>query len=95
VTVALTTIGEGWKPVLLSRLLETPSTLAALCSDIPDALAAALAQELKELIDAGIVCVNGAGSRWEVYSVTEYGRTLTPALECMRHWGRVHITRIG
>jgi DNA-binding HxlR family transcriptional regulator len=95
VDATLSTIGAGWKPILLSRLIETPSTLSSLRSAMPDALATALVHELKELIDAGIVCVNGADSPWEMYSVTDYGRTLAPALECMRRWGRTHLTRLG
>jgi DNA-binding HxlR family transcriptional regulator len=94
VTAALTTIGDGWKPLIICRLLENPLTLSALCGAMPGALATALAQQLKELIADDIVCLDGNGSHWEVYSVTDYGRTLIPALDCMGLWGRTHLMRL-
>jgi DNA-binding HxlR family transcriptional regulator len=93
VAAALTTIGEGWKLLIVSRLLENPLTLSALCRAMPDALVTALAQQLMELIADDIVCVAGKGSHWEVFSVTDYGRTLIPALDCLGLWGRTHLTR--
>ncbi len=94
VTAALATIGDGWKLLIVSRLIDNPLTLSALCSALPEALGAALKQQLKELIADDIVCVDGEGSHWEVFSVTDYGRTLIPALDCMALWGRTHLTRL-
>jgi DNA-binding HxlR family transcriptional regulator len=93
VTAAVATIGDGWKLLIVSRLLEAPLTLCELSSAMPDARATALAQQVKELIADDILCAEGKGTPWEVYSVTDYGRTLIPALDCMGLWGRMHLIR--
>jgi DNA-binding HxlR family transcriptional regulator len=94
ITAAIATIGDGWKLLIVSRLLENPLTLSALRNEMPDARATALAQQLKELIADDILALEGKGTPWEVYSVTDYGRTLIPALDCMGVWGRTHLIRL-
>jgi DNA-binding HxlR family transcriptional regulator len=55
----------------------------------------ALSTQLRELEADGLVAkvdVAGRNARTE-YALTEYGQTLSPLLEWMEQWGKVHLAR--
>ncbi|MDP2714411.1 helix-turn-helix domain-containing protein [Rheinheimera sp.] len=96
VTTTLKVIGGRWKPIILFNLLENDkcrfNALKRMINGITQRM---LTMQLKELVDDGVV----ARQVFEVvpphveYSLTEYGKTLTPLLMQMRDWGAFHAQR--
>jgi DNA-binding HxlR family transcriptional regulator len=56
-----------------------------------------LTEQLRELIADDIVHREASGEvpAPVIYSLTPYGRSLTPVVETVRLWGRQHIERFG
>jgi DNA-binding HxlR family transcriptional regulator len=89
----LSVIDGRWKGTILWRLSEGPMRTSELRRSIPGIAERMLIRHLKELVHDGILvrrqertvppCV------W--YSISQYGMTLTPALEVICTWGRRHI----
>ena len=54
-----------------------------------------LTEQLRELMADGIVHQERTGRvpAPVVYSLTDYGRSVTPIAEAMRQWGRGHLKR--
>ncbi|MGV0813672.1 helix-turn-helix domain-containing protein [Mycolicibacterium boenickei] len=50
-------------------------------------------RHLHDLVDAGIIDRHDAGTVPPCvhYSISEYGRTLTPVLQALCDWGRTHM----
>ena len=94
-TAALAAIGGKWKLIIVYWLAESPKHFAALRHNIPAISQKVLTQQLRELVNDGIVDrrPTGAIPAPVEYSVTEYGRSVLPLVEDMRVWGRVHLER--
>jgi DNA-binding HxlR family transcriptional regulator len=92
-TAALAAIGGKWKLIIVYWLAESPKHFAAIRKVMPGISQKVLTEQLRELINDGIVQRRPIG---EVpapveYSLTEYGRTLPPLVENVRLWGRRHL----
>jgi len=94
---ALEAIGGRWKVKIVSWLAEYPHHYAALCEHLPEISRKVLTQQLRELIADGIVQrdATGAVPAPVIYSLTEHGRTVLPALERIRDWGIRHVRRFS
>jgi DNA-binding HxlR family transcriptional regulator len=94
-TAALAAIGGKWKLIILYWLAESPKHFADLRRAMPSISQKVLTQQLRELVNDGIVQRHPKG---EIpapveYSLTDYGRSVLPLLEDVRVWGRAHMER--
>jgi DNA-binding HxlR family transcriptional regulator len=96
-TAALAAIGGKWKLIIVYFLAESPKHFAALRQVMSGISQKVLAQQLRELINDGIVHrePKGAIPAPVEYSLTEYGRSLLPLVEEVRHWGRGHMEHLA
>lgn len=94
-TAALAAIGGKWKLIIVYFLAESPKHFAALRKNLSGISQKVLTQQLRELINDGIVHRERKGPvpAPVVYSLTEYGRSLLPLVESVRMWGRAHMER--
>jgi DNA-binding HxlR family transcriptional regulator len=94
-TAALAAIGGKWKLIIVYWLAQSPQHFAALRRLLPGVSQKVLTQQLRELASDGIVHRQPKGAipaRVE-YSLTDYGRSLLPLVDNIRHWGRAHLER--
>ncbi|HEX5081494.1 MAG TPA: helix-turn-helix domain-containing protein [Blastocatellia bacterium] len=94
-TAALAAVGGKWKLIIVYWLGEEPKHFAALRRAMPGISQKVLTQQLRELINDGIVQRQPTG---EIpapveYSLTGYGRSVLPLVEAVRLWGRAHMER--
>ena len=96
-TAALTAMGSKWKLIIIYWLAEQPRHFAGLRQLMPSISPKVLTEQLRELIAEDIVHREETGPvpAPVVYSLTDYGRSLTPIVETVRDWGRGHIERFG
>ena len=96
-TAALTAMGSKWKLIIIYWLAEQPRHFAGLRQLMPSISQKVLTEQLRELIAEEIVHREETGPvpAPVVYSLTDYGRSLTPSVETVRDWGRGHIERFG
>ena len=94
-TAALAAMGGKWKLIIIYWLADAPRHLAALRRDMPSISQKVLTEQLRELIDDGIVHREETGEvpAPVIYSLTDYGRSVMPIAETVRLWGRGHIER--
>lgn len=97
--IALEVMGGKWKPYIIYELLDGARRPSELQRRLPDASERVLAQQLKELMEYGVVQkqVIDRVCRHSEYSLTELGHTLIPIIEEMRQWGnnfRPHLQHI-
>lgn len=94
-TAALAAIGGKWKLIIVYFLAESPKHFAALRQVMPGISQKVLAQQLRELVNDGIVHrqPTGAIPAPVEYSLTEYGQSVLPLVEEVRLWGRSHMDR--
>jgi len=94
-TAALAAIGGKWKMIIIYWLAESPKHFAALKREMPSISQKVLTQQLRELVDDGIVRRRPTGDvpAPVEYSLTEYGMAVLPLVENVRIWGREHIER--
>lgn len=87
--IALEVMGGKWKPYIIYELLDGPKRPSELGRRMPETSERVLAQQLKELMEYGVVekRVIDPICRHSVYSLTELGRTLIPIIEQLRKWG--------
>ena len=89
----LSVIDGRWKGTILWRLSEGPMRTSELRRSIPGITERMLIRHLQELVRDGILLRKQAGSVppcvW--YSISEYGKTMTPVLEAICSWGRKHL----
>jgi DNA-binding HxlR family transcriptional regulator len=95
-TAALAAIGGKWKLIIVYWLAESPKHFAALRKLIPGISQKVLTQQLRELVNDGLVQrqPTGAIPAPVKYSLTDYGRSLLPLVEDIRLWGRAHIEHL-
>jgi DNA-binding HxlR family transcriptional regulator len=94
-TAALAAIGGKWKLIIVYWLAESPRHFAALRRALPGISQKILTQQLRELVGDGIVRRQPKGTvpAPVEYSLTDYGRSVLPLVEDVRHWGRAHLER--
>src|SRR5438093_373679 len=94
-TAALAAIGGKWKLIIVYWLAESPKHFAALRQAMPGISQKVLTQQLRELMSDGIVHRQPTGTIPSPveYSLTDYGRSVSPLVEDMRLWGRAHMAR--
>jgi DNA-binding HxlR family transcriptional regulator len=96
-TAALAAMGSKWKLIIIYWLAEEPRHFAGLRQLMPSISQKVLTEQLRELAADGIVhreATGGAPAK-VIYSLTPYGRSLTPIVETVRDWGNAHIARFG
>jgi DNA-binding HxlR family transcriptional regulator len=96
-TAALAAMGGKWKLIIIYWLAESPRQFLALRRLMPRISQKVLTEQLRELIDDGMVHQQHTGRvpAPVVYSLTDYGRSLLPIAEAVRVWGRGHIERFA
>ena len=96
-TAALAALGGKWKLIIVYWLAESPKHFAALRKEMPGISQKVLTQQLRELVNDGIVNRNpkGAVPAPVEYSLTDYGRSVLPLVENVRLWGRGHLERLA
>jgi DNA-binding HxlR family transcriptional regulator len=94
-TAALAAIGGKWKLIIIYWLAESPKHFAALRRAMPSISQKVLTQQIRELMNDGIVRrePKGAVPAPVVYSLTDYGHSVLPLVENVRLWGRSHMER--
>lgn len=94
-TAALAAIGGKWKLIIIYWLAESPKHFAALRKAMPGISQKVLTQQLRELVNDGIVNrePKGAVPAPVEYSLSDYGRSVLPLVEGVRVWGRGHLAR--
>ena len=87
--IALEVMGGKWKPYIIYELTQGPRRPSELQRSVPDASARVINQQLKELLDYGVVQreVISTTCKHSQYSLTELGCSLIPLIEQMRDWG--------
>ena len=94
VEATLSLIGGKYKCIILYHLEEKGILrFSELRRLIPQATPKMLTQQLRELEGVGIIHrkVYPVVPPKTEYSVTEYGRTLTPIMKAMCEWGEAHL----
>lgn len=94
--IAIEVMGGKWKPYIIYELLDGPKRPSELQHRMPEASERVLAQQLKELMEYGVVQkrVIDPVCRHSEYSLTELGHTLIPIIEQLRNWGNDFRPRI-
>lgn len=92
-TAALAAIGGKWKLIIIYWLARSPLHLAGLRREMPSISQKVLTEQLRELIEDGLVHRRETGELPApvIYSLTDYGRSVLPIAESLRGWGRGHI----
>ena len=88
-------IGGKWKGLIWWRLSKGLGRFGELQRAIPQITKKMLAQQLRELEGDGIVhreVFTEVPPRVE-YSLTDYGRSLTPLIDTICAWGELHLHR--
>lgn len=87
-----------WKPVIMLRLFANGTMrFSELQKTIPDITKKMLIQQLKELEYHNIVhreVYHQIPPKVE-YSITEYGRSLSPVLQVLNDWGVAHMAHLN
>lgn len=97
VDVTLSMISGKWKPMILWLLAARAQRFSDLQSAMPLVAHKVLAQQLRQLEADGVIrriireSLQTAGG----YQLTEFGRTLRPALNALANWGKTHHQSIG
>ena len=95
--VALEVMGGKWKPYIIYKLLDGPRRPGELMHAMPpDASERVLTQQLKELVEYGVVqrAVIDPVVKHTEYVLTDLGRSLIPIIEQLRDWGNSFRSRL-
>lgn len=90
-------LGKRWTGLVVGVLLERPARFAEIARAIPGITEGMLSSRLQELLEAGILereVVEGPPIA-SVYSLTERGRDLEPALLELGRWAHAHLMPKG
>lgn len=92
VQTTLDVIGGKWKPIILWHLGQGPHRFNELLKNINGVTQKMLTQQLRELEKDGLInrkIYPQIPPKVE-YSITEYGKSLSPVLKIMAQWGTKH-----
>ena len=84
-------VGGKWKTVVLWYLKNGTHRFAELKKLIPDITEKMLSIQLKKVEESGLIKRKVYGTKPPIrveYSLTEFGKTLVPALNAIAKWGR-------
>lgn len=86
-------IGGKYKTIILYNLLKGTLRYSELQRLLPQATPKVLTQQLRELEADGVIArkVYPVVPPKTEYSITDYGRTLSPILETMYEWGATYM----
>ncbi|HEV7164003.1 MAG TPA: helix-turn-helix domain-containing protein [Gammaproteobacteria bacterium] len=97
VDVALSLIHGKWKPMILWLLAGKKQRFSDLQTAMPGVAHKVLSQQLRQLEGDGVIkrrVMDTPGVRVE-YELTDFGRTLRPALNALASWGKAHHRDLG
>ncbi len=97
VDVALSLINGKWKPMILWLLAGKKQRFSDLQVAMPAVSHKVLSQQLRQLEADGVIKrqVLEAAARRTEYELTDFGRTLRPALNALASWGKAHHGDMG
>ena len=98
ITAALDVLGGKWKVFILSHLTQHETLrFGELKKLIPKVTQKMLAQQLRELEEAGLIDrrVYAQVPPKVEYRLTTHGQTLCPVLRSLRAWGDLHREQLG
>lgn len=97
VDVALSMISGKWKPMILWLLATRPQRFSDLQAAMPGVAHKVLSQQLRQLQADRVIRAASRGGAVTAsgYQLTEFGRTLRPALNALAAWGKAHHQAIG
>lgn len=90
VSLAMDLIGGKWKTVILYHLKEDPKRYSELLKEMINVTEMTLSLQLKQLEKDGLIAREVYGQKPPlkvIYSLTDFGKTLIPALEAITAWG--------
>jgi DNA-binding HxlR family transcriptional regulator len=92
VTNTLSVIGGKWKPIILWIIRDEKKRFGEIKRLIPSITQKMLTQQLRELERDNIIHrkVYPVVPPKVEYSLTDYGHSLTPILNAMAKWGKMH-----
>jgi len=95
VKVTADVISGKWKPLIIVALKPGPLRYGELRKQVPGSTHKVLTQQLRQLEGDQIISrkVYAQVPPRVEYSLTTYGRTLTPVLQSMADWGAKHAKR--
>ena len=87
-------IGGKYKPIILYHLIDQTLRFSELRRYLPQATPKMLTQQLRELEADGIIHreIYPVVPPKTEYSLTEFGRTITPVLTAMCDWGKEYMS---
>jgi len=94
--VALEVMGGKWKPYIIYELVDGHRRPSQLQKAIPKASNRVLTQQLRELLQYGVVerKVVDPVCKHSEYSLTPLGKSLIPIIDQMREWGNIFRPRL-
>ncbi len=97
VDVALSVIHGKWKPMILWLLSARRRRFSDLQTAMPQVAHKVLSQQLRQLEADGLVrrVAQGASAQRMDYQLTDFGRSLRPALNVLASWGKAHHRALG
>lgn len=97
VEVTLDLIGGKWKSLILWHLIGGKLRFSDLRRMVPKATQKMLTQQLRDLENAGLVSrkVYAEVPPKVEYSLTDFGKSLSPILEAMSIWGSSYLKEQG
>jgi DNA-binding HxlR family transcriptional regulator len=96
IDVTLTLIDGKWKPLILFLLKERARRFSALQAALPTVSHKVLTQQLRALERDGLIeRGRDVQANAITYRMTDFGRTLRPALTALAAWGTKHHKAVG
>lgn len=97
VDVTLSLIHGKWKPMILWLLSTRQRRFSDFQAAMPQVAHKVLSQQLRQLEADGLIrreTRDARGQRMD-YRLTEFGRSLRPALNALASWGKAHHRALG
>ncbi len=93
VEATLSLIGGKYKPLILWHLIDCPLHYMELQRRIPNATPKMLSQQLRSLVDCGMVHREVLPEKppKTMYSLTTFGESIIPVLDAMCRWGTAYM----
>ena len=92
VDMTLSLIKGKWKPMILWQLSAQKRRFTDFQVALPQVAHKVLSQQLRRLEADGLIrrAVSKTSAVTVVYELTDFGRTLRPALNALASWGKTH-----